>query len=57
MLALLLLPAAYFTLIHMVFVGSVRYRLPAMPFIFILAAVGLCALLRAAVWPPSEADS
>lgn len=57
MLVLLLLPAAYFTLIHMVFVGSVRYRLPAMPFIFILAAVGLCALVHRPVWSPSEADS
>lgn len=45
-LVLLLLPGAYFTLVHMVFVGSVRYRLPAMPFIFILAAIGLCGLLR-----------
>ncbi len=45
-LVLLLLPGAYFTLVHMVFVGSVRYRLPAMPFLFILAAIGLCASLR-----------
>ncbi len=38
-IALLLLPAAYLTLMHVVFVGSVRYRVPAMPFLFILAAV------------------
>ena len=46
--ALLLLPAAYFTLVHVVFVGSVRYRLPAMPLIFALAAAGLCLGLNAA---------
>ncbi|MBK8268583.1 MAG: glycosyltransferase family 39 protein [Planctomycetes bacterium] len=44
-LALLLAPALYFTLIHMVFVGSVRYRLPAMPFLFVLAAVAIDALI------------
>ncbi len=41
LMAFLLAPAAYFTLVHMVFVGSVRYRLPAMPLIFILAATAL----------------
>lgn len=37
----LLLPAIYLSLLHSVFVGSVRYRLPAMPFLEILAAIAL----------------
>ncbi len=47
-LALLLMPAVYFTLLHMLFVGSVRYRLPAMPFVFILAATAIAAAARRA---------
>ena len=45
-LALLILPACYFTVVHAVFVGSVRYRLPAMPLLGLLAAVGLVELIR-----------
>lgn len=37
----LLLPAVYLTVLHMVFVGSVRYRLGAMPMLAVLAAVAL----------------
>ena len=47
---ILLIPVAYFTLLHMVFVGSVRYRVPIMPFVEILAAVGLTVLARRLVW-------
>lgn len=41
----LLLPAAYFTALHIVFVGSVRYRLPAMPMLEVLAAWGIIWIL------------
>jgi len=37
----LLLPVVVFTLVHMVFVGSVRYRLPMMPFVMVLSGVGV----------------
>jgi 4-amino-4-deoxy-L-arabinose transferase-like glycosyltransferase len=43
---LVLVPAMYFTVLHMVFVGSVRYRYPAMPHIMILAGAALVAPLR-----------
>jgi hypothetical protein len=36
--ALCLLPALYFTLLHVVFVSSIRYREPAMMTLIVLAA-------------------
>jgi 4-amino-4-deoxy-L-arabinose transferase-like glycosyltransferase len=41
---LLLLPVALFTVIHMIFVGSVRYRIPLVPLVGVLSATGLWAL-------------
>ncbi len=43
---LLAAPVVYFALMHVVFVGSVRYRVPVMPFVGILAAAGALWLWR-----------
>ncbi len=43
---LLLLPVFYFTLLHLVFLGSVRYRIPIMPYLEILASFGLVNLWK-----------
>ncbi len=45
---MLLLPAVYLCMLHGLFVGSVRYRLAAMPMLLMLAAV---ALDRVMPWP------
>jgi len=45
----LLLPAFYVSVLHSLFVGSVRYRLGAIPMIEILAAVALVAIINR-VW-------
>lgn len=57
----LLLPALYFSALHSLFVGSVRYRLGAVPFLEILAAVAVVALMdrarpRAATGESTRAD-
>ena len=44
-LALILLPIVYFTILHSIFIGSVRYRVPLMPLLAMLAAGGACVLL------------
>jgi hypothetical protein len=45
-IAFLLLPAVYFSLLHSLYIGSVRYRLPAIPMIAVLAALSFMPRLR-----------
>jgi 4-amino-4-deoxy-L-arabinose transferase-like glycosyltransferase len=47
------LPAIYFSLLHVVFVSSIRYREPVMLPLMVLAAVGLVELVRTQRIPPS----
>jgi hypothetical protein len=43
--AILLVPVVYFTGVHSLFLGSVRYRVPLMPVVCIFAAAGLIYLI------------
>lgn len=54
-LAFLVTPIVYFSLLHCIFVGSVRYRVPVMPFVFVVAATGLCSLIRGSI-PSAKSD-
>jgi 4-amino-4-deoxy-L-arabinose transferase-like glycosyltransferase len=56
-LLLLLAPAVYFSLIHAVFIGSLRYRQPAIMTLAILAAVAIDALLRRRATATTSAQS
>lgn len=45
-LLVLLLPLGYFTALHALFLGSVRYRVPLMPLVLLFSAVGAACLFR-----------
>jgi 4-amino-4-deoxy-L-arabinose transferase-like glycosyltransferase len=45
-LLVLMGPIIYFTLLHMIFIGSVRYRVPLQPLICMLAAMGIVFALE-----------
>jgi len=53
--AICFVPSLYFTLLHMVFVGSVRYREPALLVLIPLAACGIARWMHYPVEPPLPA--
>lgn len=53
---ILLLPVVYYALLHTVFVGSIRYRMPVMPLLVALAAHGVCARGRGQPSRPRSVD-
>ncbi|QDU27992.1 Dolichyl-phosphate-mannose-protein mannosyltransferase [Anatilimnocola aggregata] len=54
---LLLLPAIYFTSLHMIFVSSIRYRQPAMVPLLILSAVAVSWLITTVRRPPTTSST
>jgi hypothetical protein len=54
LLVLLWLPVVYFTLLHCVFIGSLRYRVPLMPFVEITAAAAFVSRQESPAIPGSE---
>ena len=53
-LFILLSAPVYFTLLHMAFVGSARYRTPVMPFVAMMAAAVVASFLARGLGAPSE---
>ena len=43
---LLLIPILYFTAVHALYLGSVRYRVPLMPIVCLFAAEGIMQLVK-----------
>jgi len=54
LLLLLLAPAVWVTMVHLALVGSIRYRAPVEPMLFVLAGAGAAWLLRASNRMPRE---
>lgn len=53
---LLLAAPLYFSVLHSIFVGSVRYRVPVMPFLMILAGIAIAHVTTRRAAPPGPAD-
>jgi len=51
---ILVVPVVYHSLLHMVFVGSIRYRLAVMPLVVVLSAHGAVGLWQAARRPAGK---
>jgi hypothetical protein len=53
---LLVVPVLYFTALHALFLGSVRYRVPLMPVVCIFAASGIAAMWTKRAETPSRSQ-
>lgn len=50
----LTIPVIYIALLHSVFLGSIRYRLPALPALMVFAGLGMSILLGKGRWTADE---